>query len=125
MPHFQYCCHLDGQGGFFENVNMATQSSEISLSSYVQSMGASAKTRYLSKIECIEEDPYLLNKSALDENMKHLPNIDYTDIVNYLVYSTSYLTAKEKMLAVLVKIRSKRNSLTRLVCVVLDQLFCQ
>ena len=54
-------------------------------------MGASAKTRYLSKIEC----PYLLNKPALDENMKHLPNIDYTDIVNYLVYSTSYLTAKK------------------------------
>eukprot|EP00795_Rhopilema_esculentum_P009649 gene9649-17411_t len=74
---------------------MATQSSEISLSSYVQSMGASAKTRYLSKIECIEEDPYLLKKPALGENMKHLPNVDYTDIVNYLVYSTNYLTEKE------------------------------
>ena len=81
MPRFQYCCHLDGQGGFFENVDMATQSSEISLSLYIQSMGASAKTRYLSKIKCIEEDLYLLKKPALDENMKHLQNIDYTYIV--------------------------------------------
>ena len=74
---------------------MASRQHEISLSQYAESLVLSAKARYLSKIETIKEDPYLLKKSDLDVNLNNLPNVDYTDIVNYLVYSTSYLTAKE------------------------------
>ena len=44
----------------------------------------------------MKEDPYLLKKLDLDEYLNDLPSTNYTDIVDYLVYSTSYLTAKEK-----------------------------
>ena len=37
----------------------------------------------------------MLKKSDLNEYLDDLPSIDYTEIVDYLVYSTSYLTAKE------------------------------
>ena len=43
----------------------------------------------------MKDDPYLLKKSDLDEYLNDLPSIDYTDIVDYLVYSPSYLMAKE------------------------------
>ena len=43
----------------------------------------------------MKEDPYLLKKSDLNEYLNDLPSIDYTDIVDYLVCSTSHLTAKE------------------------------
>ena len=65
------------------------------LSQYAQSLELSARTRYLLKIDTVKEDPYLLKKSDLGEYLNDLPSIDYTDIVDCLVYSTSYLTAKE------------------------------
>ena len=74
---------------------MASRQHEILLSQNAVSLVLSAKAHCLSKIETIKEDPYLLKKSDLDVNFNNLPNVDYTDIINYLVYSTSYLTAKE------------------------------
>ena len=94
-PRYDDCRHLDGQGGFFEHVNMATGYHKFPLSQYAQSLELSARARYLLKIDAMKEDPYLLKKSDLDEFLKGLPSVDYTDIVDYLVYSTSYLTAKE------------------------------
>ena len=74
---------------------MATRYHTFPLSQYAQSLELSAKTRYLLKIDAMMEDPYLLKKSDLDEYLNDLPSIDYTDIIDYLVCSTSYLTAKE------------------------------
>ena len=74
---------------------MATRYHTFPFSQYAQSLEISARTRYLLKVDAMKEDPYLLKKSVLDEYLTDLPSIDYTDIVDYLVYSTSYLTAKE------------------------------
>ena len=94
-PWYDDSRHLDGQSGFFEHVNMATGYHKFPLSQYAQSLELSARARYLLKIDAMKEEPYLLKKSDLDDCLNGLPSVDYTDIVDYLVYSTSYLTAKE------------------------------
>ena len=74
---------------------MATRHHTFPLLHYAQALENSARTRYLLKIDAMKEDPYLLKKSDLHEYLNDLSSIDYTDIVDYLVYSTSCLTAKE------------------------------
>ena len=64
---------------------MANRYHIFTLSQYAQSLEISARTRYLLKIDAINEDPCLLKKSDLDEYLNDLPSIDYTDILDYLV----------------------------------------
>ena len=73
---------------------MATRHPKFSLSHNAQSLEISARTRCLLKIDAMKEEPYLLKTSDLDEYLNDLPSTYYTDIVNYLVYSTSYLMVK-------------------------------
>ena len=65
---------------------MTTRYQTFPPSQYAQSLEISARTQYSLKIDAMKEDPYLLKKSDLDEYLNDLPSIDYTDIVDYLVY---------------------------------------
>ena len=61
------------------------------LSKYGESLSGDARTRYLSKIECINVDPYSLSTV----NPSLLPAVESTDLVNYLVLGTSSYTAEQ------------------------------
>ena len=74
---------------------MASRYHTFPLSQYAQSLELSARIRYLLKVDAMKEDPCLPKKSDLDEYLSDVPSIDYTNIVDYLVCSTIYLTAKE------------------------------
>ena len=69
----------------------------IELSSYAENLEPGAKRRYKQKISEIFMDPYLLKRKDVMklEDMENYPDIEYTDIAHYLVYTSSYVTAKE------------------------------
>ncbi|XP_078658592.1 uncharacterized protein LOC144903975 [Branchiostoma floridae x Branchiostoma belcheri] len=60
------------------------------LSPYAQSLCAVAKGRYQEKVAKIGFDPYALGRSAFLSDLALLPDVEYPDIVNYLVLSTSW-----------------------------------
>lgn len=72
-------------------------SSAIELSPYAERLDRSAKRRYIEKVQDILVDPYLIARKDLHkiDELDVLPNIQYMDIAHYLVYTTSYVTAKE------------------------------
>ena len=67
----------------------------IQLSEYAKKIEISARSRYVAKIDCLKIDPYCLDRRNISHDLTSLPGIDYTDIAFYLVYGTSYITAKE------------------------------
>ena len=64
----------------------------IQYSDYFAGLEGPAKSRYQEKITVCGFDPYALRKSDLSENIELLPNVQYPDIVNYLVLQTSWAT---------------------------------
>lgn len=53
------------------------------------------KSRYHKKITVCGFNPYALRKSDFFENIELLPNIQYPDIVKYLVVKTSWATTTQ------------------------------
>ena len=64
----------------------------IQYSDYFAGLEGPAKSRYKEKITVCGFDPYALRKSDFFENIELLPNVQYPDIVNYLVLQTSRAT---------------------------------
>ena len=64
----------------------------IQYSEYFAGLEGPAKSRYQEKITVCGFDPYALRKSDFSENIELLPNVQYPDIVNYLVLQTSWAT---------------------------------
>ena len=64
----------------------------IQYSDYFADLEGPAKSRYQEKITVCGFDPYALRKSDFSENIELLPNVQYPDIVNYLVLQTSWAT---------------------------------
>jgi len=67
----------------------------LETSEYYNTLRGPAKERYEKKIEEIGFDPYALRKSEFSEDLTYLPTVDYPDIVNYLVYRTSWATGDQ------------------------------
>ena len=65
--------------------------STVKLSKYAEQLSVSDKRRYLKKIEEIG-DPYSYESSNLQVDL--LPPVRSTDILNYLVLSTSFCTGE-------------------------------
>lgn len=61
-------------------------------SDYFAGLEGPAKSRYQEKITVCGFDPYALRKRDFSENIELLPNVQYPDIVNYLVLHTSWAT---------------------------------
>ena len=64
----------------------------IQYSDYFAGLEGPTKSRYKEKITVCVFDPYALRKSDFSENIELLPNVQYPDIVNYLVLQTSWAT---------------------------------
>ena len=64
----------------------------IQYSDYFAGLEGPAKSRYQEKLTVCGFDPYALRKSDFSENIELLPNVQYPDIVNYLVLQTSWAT---------------------------------
>ena len=65
-------------------------------SKYFQCLSSESKKRYLAKISKIENvDPYCLKKENLNSDTECFPKISYPDIVNYLLFAPSPVTAEE------------------------------
>ena len=63
---------------------------------YFDSLDASARARYLDKISLIEnKDPYTLTPLNWNEDISMWADVEHGDIVNFLVYSTSFNNDKE------------------------------
>ena len=75
---------------------MASGSTKAAQLSYLDTLDASSRTRYLKKIDVIGgQDPYKLGSDKVSADAKTLPAISYPDIVNYLVYSPSPYTLED------------------------------
>ena len=61
-------------------------------SDYFSCLEGPAKSRYQEKITVCGFDPYALRKRNFSENIELLPNVQYPDIVNYLVLQPSWAT---------------------------------
>ncbi|XP_070547277.1 uncharacterized protein [Ptychodera flava] len=67
-----------------------------SFSQYFASLDGVSKTRYMQKIElCDFIDPYTLQNKQLSPDPKRFPEVQYPDIVNYLVLQTSFCTGEQ------------------------------
>ena len=65
-------------------------------SKYFQCLSNESKKRYLVKISRIENvDPYTLKKENLNFDADCFPKISYSDIMNYLLFAPSPVTAEE------------------------------
>jgi hypothetical protein len=86
-----------------QNINMASAAKQrattsLFFSDYCNSLEQSAQARYKEKCRACGFDPYSLKPSDFVTDLNGLPNIEYPDIVNYLVLQTSWVS-KEKMKA--------------------------
>ena len=57
--------------------------------------GGSCEVKVPQKITVCDFNPYALRKSDFFENIELLPNIQYPDIVKYLVVKTSWATTTQ------------------------------
>ncbi|XP_035689579.1 uncharacterized protein LOC118424879 [Branchiostoma floridae] len=73
-------------------LNLPATSTGVLFSSYCHSLSDHAKVRYEEKVSAIGFDPYSLHKSAFDSDLALVPSVEYPDIVNYLVLTTSWAT---------------------------------
>ena len=64
----------------------------IQFSDYFAGLDGPAKSRYKEKVIECGFDPYALKRSDFSENIALLPNVQYPNIVNYLVLQTSWAT---------------------------------
>ena len=65
-------------------------------SKYFQCLSNESKKRYLAKISRIKKgDPYTLKKENLNFDTECFPEISYPDIVSYLLFAPSSVTAEE------------------------------
>ena len=63
---------------------------------YFQCLSNESKKRYIVNISRIENlDPYTLKKENLNFDTECFPKISYPDIVNYLLFARSPVTAEE------------------------------
>jgi hypothetical protein len=61
--------------------------------SYLDSLDSVTKARYLDKLSIIDKtDPYTVEKRKWSQKTEEFPNIQYPDIVNYLLYTPSKYT---------------------------------
>ena len=61
-----------------------------------QCLSNESKKGYLAKISRIENvDPYTLKKENLNLDTEYFPQVSYPDIVNYLVFVQSPVTAEK------------------------------
>ena len=76
---------------------MLTNTEErVDKSKYFQCLSNERKKWYLVKISGIENvDPYILKKENLNFNTECFPKISYPEIVNYLLFVPSPVTAEE------------------------------
>uniref|UniRef100_A0A224Z122 Protein containing YqaJ domain n=1 Tax=Rhipicephalus zambeziensis TaxID=60191 RepID=A0A224Z122_9ACAR len=69
---------------------------DASLSAYAQSLDEAAKRRYLDKLElCGGVDPLLLGTDELCFDVDLVPRVEISDIKDYLVHATSYITHEQ------------------------------
>lgn len=63
---------------------------------YQDTLDVISKARYLEKLKLIDnKDPYTIPKREWSTDENGFPNIQYPDIVNYLIYTTSAYTLKD------------------------------
>ena len=70
--------------------------SALDISAYCQGLEATARARYLQKIElCDGFDPYCLKKKDFSYDLNDFPSVEFPDISNYLVLQTSFFTCRQ------------------------------
>ena len=64
--------------------------------SYLDSLDSVTKARYLDKLSIIDKtDPYTVEKRKWSQKTEEFPNIQYPDIMNYLLYTPSKYTTED------------------------------
>ena len=64
-----------------------------SLPRYLDSLSATDKKRYQDKLKLVAGiDPYTVSSSFFSDSMEKWPEIEFPDIVNYLLFTTSSYT---------------------------------
>ncbi|KAH7931838.1 hypothetical protein HPB52_025235 [Rhipicephalus sanguineus] len=67
----------------------------MDLSAYARGLDKPARLRYLEKVRlCGGVDPLELQDAELQRDIELLPRVDFTDIKDYLVHSTSFVSRK-------------------------------
>ena len=78
---------------------MATRSDHVrvpSLPKYRDSLDPEQRKRYDEKLQLISNiNPYNVSSRFFDESMEMWPKIEFPDIVNYLLFSTSRYTKEQ------------------------------
>ena len=92
-------CH-DGSQTFQDSSEFADivvyKQKKMEKSSYQLCLSKDSRKRYEEKIAKINNvDPYLLKKSDLCAAQELYPSVSYPDIVNYLLFAPSPITADE------------------------------
>ena len=92
-------CH-DGSQTFQDSSEFADivvyKQKKMEKSSYQLCLSKDSRKRYEEKIAKINNvDPYLLKKSDLCAAQEFYPSVSYPDIVNYLLFAPSPITADE------------------------------
>ena len=65
-------------------------------SAYYYQLTQDASERYEEKISVIGSiDPYALDKTDFGDDINKWPRVSYMDIVDYLVYTTGFITQEE------------------------------
>ena len=77
---------------------MAALTQQIVFSEYCVKLNGPERLRYEEKVKLCGFDPFVLKKSDFLEDTSIWPQVEYPDIVNYLVLQTSWAT-KEQMKA--------------------------
>ncbi|KAH7947549.1 hypothetical protein HPB52_013148 [Rhipicephalus sanguineus] len=68
----------------------------LRLSSYAQNLNASAKERYIKKVElCGGVDPLSLTSNETAFDLALVPKVELSDIKDYLVHATSFITHEQ------------------------------
>ena len=65
-------------------------------SSYFQSLDPPTQKQYREKIELLGQvDPYDIQECDLAEDVESLPEVTYSDIVNYFIFTPSPYTSED------------------------------
>lgn len=68
---------------------------QMDLSEYYSNLSVKDQKIYLTKMNIIGADPYVVNMEECTMDMEKFPRILYPDIVNYFVFSKSIYTMEE------------------------------
>ena len=67
------------------------------MENYISTLEPDVRQRYYDKISGIGFDPYLADDKTFNRDFKNFPNVQYINIVNYMLFTVSAYTQQQLM----------------------------